>query len=392
MVGATYASAAAFSPAGQASVSSVINYSYADYSQASMAYVGPDSSNRPVFLFAYPNSSSLLRAVLFRINDDGTITEGSEQSGGSQSCTRPVKCMSEYEGANSFGNNTPTNYAYLCYPPASGAYRVQAVLADPTNLTCTFGTAVATPYTPDAGQPMVAYVGNSRCVAGGRTGGGSAVQRYSRSGTTLTSEGSGSADFGSRIDMGLLGFDWDGSSRYRMGQFVTQGGASGTLIAANQLGSTNYLGTNTTITGTGLNLACNLNNTNKMLGLSFAGGDWPVRVVSITWNDSANPTLTVGTLNNGLTDNANNATVVSGHVTDEAYIIYHGTSSTLDYRKLTISGTTVTMGSKVNMISGLSNHYYQISGSTAIIGTKKYLAGVSVRSSGAPYIFGYRLS
>ena len=390
MVGASSA-AAAFSPAGQASVSSVIKYAYQDYSQSSMAYVGPDSSNRPVFLFAYGNASSFLRAVLFRINDDGTITEGSEQSPGSVSCGRTVKCTSEYEGANSFGNNTPTNYAYLCYPPTSGAYQVQAVLADPSALTCTFGTAVSTALTPDADQPAVAYVGNSRCVAGGRKG-DFGVKRYSRSGTTLTVEGTGSADFGSRIDSDLEGFDWDGSSRYRMAQVATQNGASGTTIAAVQMGSTNYVVTDNTIGSTGFNMGCNLNNTNKMLGLSNAGGTNSLRAVSITWNSAANPSLTIGTANTGFNDQNNSACIVPGHVADEAYILYNGTSTTIDYRKVTVSGTTVTINSKVNMISSLSSFYYQMSGSSATIGTKKYLAGVQVRSSGAPYIFGYRLA
>ena len=377
-------------PVGQASVSSVINYAYQDYSQSSMAYVGPDSSNRPVFLFAYANGSSLLRAVLFRINDDGTITEGSEQSPGSVSCSRTVKCMSEYEGANSFGNNTPTNYAYLCYAPTSGQYKVQAVLADPSALTCTFGTALSVGLTPDADQPAVAYVGNSRCVAGGRHGGGFSVNRFSRSGTTLTAEGTGSADFESRIDSDLEGFDWDGSSRYRMAQVATQNGASGTQIAAVQLGSTNYVVRNNTITGTNFNMSCNLNNTNKMLGYSDGGG-LNLRAVSITWNSAANPTLTIGTANAGFNDKNNSACIVPGHVADEAYILYNGTSTTIDYRKVTVSGTTVTIGSKVNMISSLSSFYYQMSGSSATVGTKKYLAGVQVRSSGAPYIFGYRL-
>lgn len=389
MVGATSA-AAAFSPAGQASVSSVINYAYQDYSQSSMAYVGPDSSNRPVFLFAYANSSSFLRAQLFRINDDGTITQGSEQSPGSVSCSRTVKCTSEYEGANSFGNNTPTNYAYLCYAPTSGAYQVQAVLANPSALTCTFGTAVSTALTPDADQPAVAYVGNSRCVAGGRTGTYN-VKRYSRSGTTLTNEGTTSADFESRIDSDLEGFDWDGSSRYRMAQVATQNGASGTTISAVQLGATNYVVRNQTITGTGFNMSCNLNNTNKMLGLSNAGGTNSLRAVSITWNSAANPTLSIGTANTGFNDQNNSACIVPGHVADEAYVVYNGSSTTIDYRKVTVSGTTVTVNSKVTMITGLSSFYYQMSGSSATVGTKKYLAGVQVRSSGAPYIFGYRL-
>ena len=163
-------------------------------------------------------------------------------------------------------------------------------------------------FTPDADQPVVAYVGNSRCVAGGRTGTYN-VKRYSRSGTTLTVEGTGSADFGSRIDSDLEGFDWDGSSRYRMAQVATQNGASGTTIAAVQMGSTNYVVTDNTIGSTGFNIGCNLNNTNKMLGLSDAGGTISLRAVSITWNSAANPSLTIGTANTGFNDKNNSATI-----------------------------------------------------------------------------------
>ena len=177
-----------------------------------------------------------------------------------------------------------------------------------------------------------------------------------------------------------------------MAQVATQNGASGTTIAAVQMGSTNYVVTDNTIGSTGFNMGCNLNNTNKMLGLSNAGGTNSLRAVSITWNSAANPSLTIGTANTGFNDQNNSACIVPGHVADEAYILYNGTSTTIDYRKVTVSGTTVTINSKVNMISSLSSFYYQMSGSSATIGTKKYLAGVQVRSSGAPYIFGYRLA
>jgi hypothetical protein len=383
----------AFTPAGQASVSSVINYAYQDYGQSRVAYVGPDSSNRPVFLFAYKKASnSYIRAVLFRINDDGTVTEGAEQGSGTETVYRTVKAMSEYEGANSFGNGSPTNYAYLCYENSTpNTTYAQAVLADPTNLTCTFGTAVNISQSPDADQVGVAYVGNSRVVVGARTGGGFGPRRYSRSGTTLTAEGTATADMNSRIDEDLIGFNWDGSSRYRFGQVVTQGGASGTVIAAAQQGATNYLAYNTSIASTGFNMGCNLNNTDKMLAYSDGGG-LSLRAVSITWNSAANPTLSIGTANTDFNDKNNSACIVSGHVADEAYILYNGTSTTIDYRKVTVSGTTVTVNSKVTMLTGLSSFYYQMSGSSATVGTKKYLAGVQVRSSGAPYIFGYRLA
>jgi len=374
---------------GQATVSAVIRYVPQNYSESRIAYVGPDNLNRPVFLFAYGNSSNLLRAVLFRINNNGTVTEGSEQSGGAQTCGNTVKCMSEYEGANSFGNNTPTNYAYLSYNDNNNNYKVQAVLADPTNLTCTFGTAVNVGILPDADQPLVAYVGNSRCVGGGREDDGTFLQRFSRSGTTLTSEGTSAGDTGTRIDNDLLGFDWDGSSRYRMGQVSTANNAIHNTISAVQLGSTNYIATDSTLTSEVFNMGCNLNNTNKMLGFGTAVGTNYLRAISITWNDAAVPSISIGTANTNLNDISVGACVVSGHSVDEAYVLYSSSSSTLDYRRVTVSGTTVTIGSKINMISNLSS-LNSIIGSSAMIGNRKYFAGVNTRTSGAPYIFGYK--
>ena len=59
---------------------------------------------------------------------------------------------------------------------------------------------------------------------------------------------------------------------------------------------------------------------------------------------------------------------------------------------ITVSGSTVTVGSSNQIFTGLSNFYYQMMATSAVIGTKTYLAGVQVRSTATPYIYGYKLS
>lgn len=378
----------------QAQVSTVIRYAAQLYSQSALSYVGPDSSNRPVFMFAYANASNLLCAQLFRVNSDASITQGSEQSEGSASVSRTVQAMSEYEGANSFLNGTPTAHVYLCYVNnAVTSSFGQVASTDVNALTCTFGTAVSLGMTPDADQPAVAFVGNSRAVMGARTGSGSTVKRYSRSGTTLTAEGTASADLVYRIDSAQLGFENDGSTQYRSSFFATGNGASGTVFGGSAQGATNYSATNTSITGTDLNSGCNLNNTNKMLGVHQTGSTQSVIAIETTWNSASAPSFATGsavTMSDVVAGGSWKP--VSGFATDTAFVVYNSNSSTVDIRPVTVSGTTVTLGTKQNVIRGLSSIDSQMSVSSAVIGTTTWLAGVQTRTSGAPYIWGARLA
>ena len=383
---------------GSAELSTVINYGYQQYSQSSVSYVGPDSSNRPVFFFAYANTSNLLRAQLWRINNDGTITQGTEQSAGSASCYHSVQAMSEYEGANSFGTGSG-NYVYLGYVKAdiSEAYG-QVASVDQDALTCTFGTAVVLSGTPDADQAVAAYVGGSSAVFGCRTGGGMAVQRYTRSGTSLTAVGTASADLGYRIDAAQMGFAPDGTTQYRSAFFDTAGGASGTVFGASELGSTNYTAFDASlITTSNQNFGCNLNSTDKMLGTYRISTTTYAIAVPITWNSASAPTFAPGTGVVAVTPDPAPGSggswyPASGFSTNTAYIMYNDTSTTISYVPVTVSGSTVTVGSSNQIFTGLSNFYYQMMATSAVIGTKTYLAGVQVRSTSTPYIYGYKLS
>jgi hypothetical protein len=381
-------------PAGQAVISNTINYSYQQYSQSTLSYAGADSSNRPVFFFAYANASNQLRAQLFRIENDGAITQGTEQSAGSVSVYRTVAAMSESEGANGFGGGG-NPYIYLCYINAAltTAYGLVVNTAVDT-LSCSFGTPIALAGTPDADQPVAATVATGSAVFGARTGTGMSVRRYTQSYPTLTAVGTLSPDQGFRIDAAELGFAPSGTTQYRSAYFDTGNGASGTVYGATELGATNYNANNTAITTSSQNYGCNLNSTDKMLGTYAVSGTVSAIAVPITWNLLSAPTFSPGSAVTAVTPTASGGAwfPVSGFATDTAYILYNDTASTISYVPITVSTSTVTVGSSVQMLTGLSNFYYGISGSSAKVGTKTYLAGVQIRSSGAPYIFGYRLS
>ena len=381
-------------PASGVVLSNVINYAYQAYSQSSVAYVGPDSSNRPVFFFAYANASNQLRAQLWRIEDNGTITQGAEQSAGSQSCYHSVQSMSEYEGANSFGNGTPGTYVYLSYVNAAVTTGyVQTASIDQNNLICSFGTAVALAGTPDFDGGAVAFVGGNSCVAGCRTGSGFSIRRYTNSGGTLTAAGTASPDQGFRIDPAELGFAPSTTVQYRSAYFDTGNGASGTVFGATALGATNYNAYDTSITTSSGNFGCNLNNTNKMLGTYTVSGTVSAIAVPITWSLFGVPTFAPGTAVTAFTLGLTAAwSPVSGFSTDTAYILYNDSTTSISYVPVTVSTSTVTIGSSVQMFAGLSDFYYNLIGSSAKISTKTYLSGIQVRASGAPYIFGYRLS
>lgn len=385
---------AAFSPVGQAALSTSIYSDYQQYSQGSVSYVGPDSSNRPVFFFAYANSSNLLRAQMWRIENDGTITQGAEQSAGVQTCYHAVQSMSEYEGANSFGVGSG-DYVYLSYTNITATLSVyQVVQVNQSALTCTFGTAVSGALTTDFDGGVTAYVGGTSAVFGARTGSGFTVRRYTRSGTTLTAAGTASADQGFRIDPAQLGFAPNGTTQYRSAYFDTANGASGTIYGGTELGSTNYTAYNSSITGTDQNFGCNLNNTDRMLGTYIASGVVSAIAVPITWNAASAPSFAAGTAVTAVTPTGSGGAwfPVSGFATDTAYIIYNNTATTISYVPVTVSGTTVTTGSSVQMFTGLSNFYYQMMAASAKIGSQTYLAGVQIRSTATPYIYGYRLS
>jgi len=387
-------------PAGQATTSNSINYSYLANSQSSVSYVGPDSSNRPVFFFAYANTSNLLRAQMWRIENDGTITVGAEQNtSGTESVSRTIQTMSEYEGASSFGGGSGS-YVYLGYNnnAATAAYG-QVASINQDALTCTFGTRVTLQTylgTVGTNQTMAAYVGSSSAVFGNPHAANTSpsIRRYTRSGTTLTAAGTWQNFITGGIDNAQLGFQPSGS-QYRSANYTTDTDGAGVAYGAVTLDTVNNSSGVFYLANPTVNVGCNLNNTDKYLGGSYTSPNLDLTAISVTWGDLVTaPTFSVGSAVT-LTDISGSGAAwspVSGFTSDTAYIVYNSSASTIDYRPVTTSGTTVSLGSKTTMIGGLSNFNSQLSATSATISTKTYLSGVQVRTSGAPYIFGYRLS
>lgn len=402
--------------AGNAIVSSQIYLAYPVYpGNNSLSYVGPDSSNRPVFFFPYANASGNLRATLFRINDDGSITEGTEQSAGVQPVAGGVMCTSEYEGANSFGNGTPANYVYLSWL-SSPSYAFNWGMVATVNqdaLTCTFGTVTAATVNAISSYPVVAYVGSNTAVFGSNPNdnAGVKIRSATRAGNVLTVTGNISAAQDIRIDALQVGFAPSGT-QLRSAFFSTRdqsiGNVGNVIYGATELDTTNYTSFGSARIANSVDgQACNLNNTDSMLGIYLnvgniqAGtGTLKALAVPITWNANANATFSAG---NSVTVAALSSSagyyVVSGATANTATIMLTDTSSSITYIPVTVSsGNVVSLGGAAKLVTGLSNigtlptNEAKMYASSAKIGTKTYLAGIQQRTSTAPYIFAARLS
>jgi hypothetical protein len=192
----------------------------------------------------------------------------------------------------------------------------------------------------------------------------------------------------------MLGFQPSGS-QYRMAQYATDSDGAGVQYSATTLDTTNNFAGSFYLTTPTVNTACNLNNTDKFLGASYTSPNLDLTAISVTWgNTVVGPTFSVGsavTLSD-ISGSGSAWSPASGFTSNTAYIVYNSSGTTIDYRPVTTSGTTVTLGSKTTMVNGLSNFNGQMSATSATISTKTYLTGIQVRSSGAPYIFGSRLS
>jgi hypothetical protein len=389
------------STAFNSTIGTNIEYTYQDYSDSSTAYVGPDSSNNPVFMFVYRRASnSYLYGILIRINSDNSITLGSSyQITSTGAAEQVVDLASEYEDANSYGAGSG-DYVYMCYhTSASGQYQVRVAQVDRNALSITYGTALATGATADANQPIVAFVGNANCVAGGRYSG---VRRFSRSGTTLTAQGT-FAGYTFQIDNNIIGFAPNGSTQYRVAGAGTGGGAEGYGWLAATFGSSTYTSTyynqSPQVGGT-KTWSIGLDNTSKFL--SFATYDKILNVHTVTWNSGSAPTISSGTKYKGTDfswEEFNMATIVEGFSTNTALYVYQ-TSNAIKYRPITVSGTTISAGSAVTLYStGTTgvypnmNNYYRMSAATAVVGSAQYLLTINTQASGqAPILTATRFA
>lgn len=415
-----------------------ILYPYTQYSTSSMAYVGPDNANRPVFIFIFIEpGTGILKGQAFRINDNGTIFFGTtstldNNAGGG---AHTVAVTSEYQGAGSFNGQTyqsATTGRWFCSYTKPGTQRLMGVfgtvqlnqatlpnIQTRPPLELTFGTT-------DGDFPVAAFVGrrpatvapNSNTVQyqvlfGMRTGGGFVTRRYFTDGASvLAAQGPAEIPNGGGTDPAALGFAADFSIPkvpvFRSAYWNTGGGGQTTVAAvmSSQFSNTgapvaaNYLtqiSTSPSVLDTSVyNQACNLNSSNKFLAVSYlAPNSLNLTVVDVNWNTPPSfPTTTTGAFVSAGLAGAAQPAVVSGFTTDTAFLVQSPVgASSLTYADITVSGTVPTVGSTQTLFGGLSNCQGPPILATGRIGTKTYMAGIQSRSgSNTPYVFGVRFT
>lgn len=378
-------------------------YIFSDYSFNKMSYVGPDSSSNPVFIQPFRRASNnYIYVGLIKINaTTGAVSVGGITQVNSSSSDPYAHTTSEYVDANGFGGGTG-NYAYVCYKEgASANYKLNAISVNQDAMTLTVGTQIDTGMAADANQGIVAYIGNSRVAAGGRYGG---VKRFSRSGTTLTAEGSG-VGYTHQIDNNMHGFVNNGTTQYRVAGSGAGGGANGVYWAASTFGTSNYTSSYSTVEAgvtvgsTGVTSGA-VNNTDSFV--SFATYNKVLTAHKVTWNSGTAPTVASGTSYQGASNGwpeFNQAYITDGYTSGIAVLVLQY-GNNIKYREISVSNTTLTIGTEKTIYAPGStgtypnmNNYYRLSAATASVGTAKYICTINVQASGnAPIIVAARVA
>lgn len=420
-----------------------IQYPFAQFSNSSMAYVGADPSNRPLFIFVYIEpGTTLLKSLVFRINDNGTISQSLPQTlngGAATNGARTVAVTSTYQGAGSFGNQavgTPYPLVWYSYINTSTSKLMAgygSVITDqptPTLAEIKLPASIMPVYTSDGDQPLAAFLGRRPATTapdsnqvqygvlfGLRTGSGTATQRFvaTNGSGTLTAQGPVASNNGGQIDQAALGFAGSfevpkTATVWHSGYWNTGGGAQTTLAglmnswygnpaSPTPINVQTSITTSPSILDTSVyNQACNLNNSTKFIGVSYLSpaNTLNLTVVSVNWGSAGRleaPTPTVGAFVSAGSA-VNLPAVVSGFVADTALLVQSPAgSSSLTYADITVAGTVPTVGSTQTLFGGLSNCVGPPILATGKIGTKTYLAGIQARSgSNTPYVFGVRFT
>ena len=404
-----------------------ILYPFTAYSTSSMAYVGPDNANRPIFAFLFIDpSTGALKGQAIRINDNGTIFQGITNTlDASAGGIHTVALTSTFSGAGSYNSSV---FNFNTTPPIFYSY----IKASTSRLMVGRGTVSVTQaglgvnqgqvpqdllgFNSDGDFPVAAYLGNSPIGGHGilfglRTGTGVATRRcMTNLVSNLTVQGPAQGGNGGPIDTAALGFAGDftisSAPVYRSAFWNTGSGAQTTVAGVmssrfiSGSNTANYLTQITTspsVLDTSVyNQACNLNNSNKFLGVSYLSpaNSLNLTVVDVNWNTPPSfPTPTTGAFVSAGSADAL-PTVVSGTSTDSAFLVQSPVgASSLTYANITVSGTVPTVGSTQTLFGGLSNCQGPPILATAKIGTKTYMAGIQSRSgTNTPYVFGVRFT
>lgn len=380
------------SPAAVATTSTTsfsnVSWNWGQFINYQLAYAGLDSSSRPVFAFGYRNATSTYpNFILFRVNSDLTITQGSANEIAAVAVTDGVVATVD----------TDNGYGYCYYNKSAGGAYAKTFTIDKDNLTIGTAGTEATLFTAsDAGMVSATYLGGGRVAFFHRKGGQFSATKYTtRSGTTLTVGTellSGFAD--SQVYSEIRAFNASGSL-YR---FMHVGLNNDPQARALYYNDTSAATASSTTTfswslGTGINHRniVRLKTADKFMILAKGSTAAQVAAGTVTWPSSGTSAATIaqGTVLS-LTDlpNGNLYTAVDGFANDEAYILYKKNSDSLFYwRKITASTNTLTEGSANSVSIGSANTTGAFVANSVQAFSKKYIVAVADNSgSTAPDI------
>lgn len=347
-----------------------------------MAYFGNDSSGRPVFVTGYTKvTTQYPTLVMFRVNNDLTITRGSEYTLDGTNTAVYISVASERDGAGLRTASGFENYGYAVWTrnAANTGARAVAFSYDIENLTITLGTNIAIAGTT-GGQGSGHYIGNRRVV--GITNGGSngnyLVQNWATrtSGSTTLTKNAGS-------DNSVLGFYGQGGGYNTKGMnsdrwiVVPQAGNNGHgwFVSAIRTNSTamvgvdyNYNDSTTDDVFNSEGKIAQLNNTDRFITIcngAFSNGT-VARIKAfagtVTWNTGAtNPSIAVGSVVE-LETNANyRFGVCEGTQDGEAFFIFSDNADgyRLKYKKLTVTTNTISASAytTITEVGTTAGHY-----------------------------------
>jgi hypothetical protein len=345
-----------------------------------IAYLGNDSSNRPVFAYAYSAVTTYYPTLfIFRLNtSDLTITNGSTYTLDTTFQCYYASVASERDGSGLRTSSGFTDYAYVTWGRINGSptdLRVAAFSYDLNNLTATLGTAItgiAAANIYPVGNAGGGYIGNRQFAVASQGGnnGNHIVQNWvtrSSGSTTLTKNGgTDSSTLGNAGQGGIHNVKGFSTGRWLMGYGTGNNGHSWCLSVVRQ-NSTAMVGANWIYNVSGqtpvYNTVCQyaqLNNSTRFISVCYGQFNTTVyhraTAYTVTWNTGATaPTITAGTtvdIGSASPSNGLAYSLAEGKADGEAYFL-HRTSSGFQYRKLTVSTNTITVGS-ANSISSVS--------------------------------------
>jgi hypothetical protein len=343
-------------------------------------YLGNDSSSRPVFAYVYSAVTTYYPTmILFRINtSDLTITTGTSYTLDSTFQCYYASVSSERDGSGLRTSSGYTDYGYATWGRINGSptdLRVVAFSYDLNNLTATLGTAItgiAAANIYPLGNAGGGYIGNRQFAVASQGGsnGNFIVQNWvtrSSGATTLTKNGgTDSSTLGNAGQGGIHNVKGFSTGRWLMGYGTGNNGHSWCLSAVRQ-NSTAMVGANWIYNVAGqtpvYNTLCQyaqLNNSTRFISVCYGQFNTTfyhrATAYTVTWNTGATaPTITAGTtVDIGSASPANGLayTLAPGKADGEAYFLHRNTAG-FEYRKLTVSTNTITVGS-VNSISSVS--------------------------------------